>query len=87
MLSRIYLPDLLCLRKAGSVGGFETEDMEGAAMADRYGTRLETESREHAAADEMGRMVFLSDVTLKGDSDECKRGRVVLDKKKEEDET
>ena len=30
----MYLPDLVCFKKAGRVGGLEMVDMEGAAIAD-----------------------------------------------------
>lgn len=29
----MYLPALLCRKKGGNVGGFEIEDIEGAAIA------------------------------------------------------
>ena len=45
----MYLPDLLCLRNGGRVGGFEIDDIEGAAMAGSNVGESRALSHEHAA--------------------------------------
>ena len=43
---------MVCWRKAGKVGGRETEDMDGAAIADLF-RKVADMSREHAATESM----------------------------------
>jgi hypothetical protein len=45
----MYPPALVCLRNGGRVGGWEMEDIEGAAIADLVLVKTRTMSRWHAA--------------------------------------